>query len=434
VGSIGFRAGGPFGNPDTVQNPLLPLPAGLDDYPFPDYELDTHRVIEKGELVPARPENLRGALHRLRVETTRGCPYSCAFCNNAVWQKLYKGKGSWVRKRSNDNVIAEMEKARACFPTIEAVNVVDDLFFVRSEEEIDDFAVKYLQRVNLPLELDAFPNIITEQKLASLARLPIAMISMGIQSGSPDTLKNIYRRHTPIDRIINGINLFERYGIKAEYHYIISNPYEPDSNVIETMRFAATHHKGPATLRIFPLIFYPGSPLCERAREDGLIGQRDEDAYNYMYSGRLQFARHDYLSTWLRVVLHLRNRGVPSWFAHRVVDIATNRFVRRCLDRKAFTPVAFFMYQVSRKLYKNLIYQPFIRPLKYLRRTPRCQKPGPEDEVTRPRDLMGSGAVPARGARRPPLPAGTIQPWKVPVSRKLADRRRASAGTACTPQ
>ncbi|MBI4579244.1 MAG: B12-binding domain-containing radical SAM protein [Planctomycetes bacterium] len=427
VGSYSFRADGAFGNRRTIHNPVQTLEQGLDDYPFPDYELETHWVIEKGELVPARPDNLRGTLHRFRVETTRGCPYPCTFCNNAALLKVYKGKGSWVRQRSNENIIQEIEKARACFPTIEAVNIVDDLFFVRSEENIADFAMKYGDRVNLPLELDAFPITITEKKVASLTRVPIALISMGIQSGSRDTLKNIYKRPTKIEDIVKGIDLFHRYRIKAEYHYIVSNPYEPEANVIETMRFAASHHRGPAILRIFPLMFYPGTPLYERARQDGLIGTRDEYAYNYMYTGRLQFAKHDYLSTWLRVVLHLRNVGVPRWLCHRLIDWATHRWVRRCIDRRAFMPVAFATYTVLRKLYKNLIYQPFVRPLKYLRRRPRYEEIHPEDEVTLPRNNMAAElkrpAV-SRPTAETDSAVGSWAAWTLPKSNQHARQRR----------
>lgn len=425
LGSIGFRAGGPFGNERTFRNPVMPLEEDLDDYPFPDYELHTHWVIEKGELVPARPENLRGTLHRLRVETTRGCPYPCTFCNNAALLKVYKGKGSWVRKRSNDNVIAEIEKARACFPTIEAVNIVDDLFFVRSEEDIEDFAVRYKQRINLPLELDAFPNTITREKVRSLARVNIGLISMGIQSASHDTLRNIYKRPTPLEKIVEGINTFSELGIKAEYHYIVSNPYEPEKNVLETMRFAATHHRGPAILRVFPLMFYPGTPLYDQARADGLIGQRDEYAYNYMYTGKLQFAKHDYLATWLRVVLHMRNVGIPGWFAHRLIAVVTHRFVRKCIDRKVFTPIAFGTYTILRKIYKNLIYQPFVRPFKYLRRKPRYDELHPEDEVTLPRNLMPAApAEPFAAAGGDGEAAIPLKGWELPHRNDHAARRR----------
>ncbi len=389
IGSLGFRGGGAFGVRETVRNPVRPLERELDDYPFPDYELETHWVAGRDGLEQARPDNLRGTLHRLRIETTRGCPYPCTFCNNAALLKVYKGKGSWVRRRSAENVIEEINKARRCFPSIEAVNIVDDLFFVRSEEEIEEFAIKYKERVNLPFELDAFPNTITEEKVRSLSRVPIGLISMGIQSGSVDTLKNIYSRPTPIDKIAAGIDIFHKYRIKAEYHYIVSNPYEPEQNVIETMRFIADHHRGRSVLRVFPLMFYPGTPLYDRAIADGIIQGRDHAAYDYMYTGSLQFAKHDYLAAWLRCVLSLRNVGLPRWACHRLIDFATHSMTRKLIDKRWFGPISYGTYQLGRKLVKNLVYQPFIKPLTYLRRPPRYEEVFPEDEVTLPRNNMG---------------------------------------------
>lgn len=439
VQSLGFRAGGPFGNRQTIRNEVAHLEIDLDDYPFPDYELPTHWVAEDDRLVPARLDNLRGTLHRLRIETTRGCPYPCTFCNNAALLKVYRHRGTWVRKRSADNVIEEINKARACFPTIEAVNIVDDLFFVRSEEDIEDFAIKYKQRVNLPLELDAFPNTISEPKVRSLSRVPIGLISMGIQSASRDTLRNIYNRPTPLEDIIEGMRIFEKYRIRPEYHYIVSNPYEPERNVIETMRFIADHHRGPAVLRVFPLMFYPGTPLYDRARADGIIGERDEVAYRYMYTGSLQFAKHDYLAIWLRAVLHLRNIGLPSGPAHRLIDFAIHPWTRRVLEHKWFPTVAYGGFQLARKLVRNLVYQPFIKPFKYLRRPPRYEELHPEDEVTLPRNNMGlaAGAThPVKEARprtrtRRPEP---IAAWTVPRVNRHAMRRRPTLQAAAPEQ
>lgn len=212
IGGLAFRAGGPFGNRHEVRNPVEPLIENLDDLPFPDYDLGTHWVADDGHLVPARPENLRGALDRLRVETTRGCPYRCTFCNNTTWANIYRGKGSWVRRRSIENVLCELEEMCRRFACISAVNIVDDLFFVRPVEEIAAFADGYTRRIGRPLEVDVHPELVTEDKIAVLSRMPIALVSMGIQSGSPDTLCNIYHRRTPVDRIAVAGSLFRRLG------------------------------------------------------------------------------------------------------------------------------------------------------------------------------------------------------------------------------
>ena len=366
----------------VIRNPIAPLETDLDALPFPDYELETHWIAHKNELVPARPELLRGALHRYRIETTRGCPYTCSFCNNAVQMRIAKGKGKWVRLRSNDNVIAELEQMRRRFATIEAVNVIDDLFFVRSEAQMEDFARAYVERVNLPLELDAFPNTITREKIRALSRLPISLISMGIQSGSPDTLQNIYNRPTSIETISEGIRILSEARIKAEYHYLVDNPFESDASRIETLRFAATHHRGPAILRIFPLQFYPGAPLYDRARAEGIIGQRHESAYHYMYAGKKYLKRAAYLEIWLRVVLALRGKGVPRPLVHGLVSLVIRPRVRWALDRRWFAPLSYRLWRIGRVIWKNLIYKPFVRPLSYLRRRkPRCEPARPKDAV-----------------------------------------------------
>jgi hypothetical protein len=91
-------------------------------------------------------------------------------------------------------------------------------------------------------------------------------------------------------------------------------------------------------------------------------------AYRYTYTGNTQFAGHDYLAVWLRMVLQLRNIGLRPGAAHRLIDFATHPLVRRALDRPWFTPLAFGLYQVGRRLVRNLVYEPFIRPLRHLRR------------------------------------------------------------------
>jgi hypothetical protein len=132
-------------------------------------------------------------------------------------------------------------------------------------------------------------------------------------------------------------------------------------------------------------MFYPGTPLYERARADGLIGTRDGAAYDCMGTGALQFAGHDYLAIWLRIVLNLRNVGVPRWVVHRVIDCVASRPVRKVLDRKWFCPTVFVSYQIMRKIWRNFIHQPFIRPLKYLRRRPREKKRQPTERWTVPK-------------------------------------------------
>jgi len=104
--------------------------------------------------------------------------------------------------------------------------------------------------------------------------------------------------------------------------------------------------------------------------------------------------------------------------------VVTNRLVRRCIDGKYFNPVAFGTYSVLRKLYKNLVYQPFIRPFKYLRRKPRYEELHPEDEVTLPRNAMATDLTTPAPAKAATAVRSAPGVWTVPQVNKHASRRR----------
>lgn len=381
IAGLAFRRNG-----RTVQNPVAHLEQKLDDYPYPDFDPSGHWVAKRNHFEPATPENLLGILHRYRIETTRGCPFSCTFCTNAAMLNLYKSRGQWVRKRSSENIVDEIELARARFPTIEAVNIIDDLFFVRSEAEMEEFCRLYESRVNLPLEMDAHPSTISREKVRLLSRLPISLISMGIQSGSPETLKQVYHRPTPIDSIVNGINALADHNIRAEYHYLINNPFESDRHRIETLRFAASHHRGPAKIRVFPLQFYPGTPLYDRARAEGVVGDRDDSAYTFGYTGKTRILDSGYLDIWLYAVLGLRNIGVPRTLVHGMVSVVVHPWVRWAADRKWFPPVAYGVFSVGRFISRNVIRQLIVRPLQRLRKKPKRGRASLEKERSAPRE------------------------------------------------
>lgn len=351
---------------ELIRNPHLPLTDDLDAYPFPDYDARDHWIVDSDALVPVRPKLLRGTLRRYRLSSTRGCPYSCSFCNNATQMNIYRRAGHlahWVRKRSTESVIAEIEHVRQRYPQVEAINLIDDLFLIRSEAQIEEFVAAYRSRVNLPLELDAFPNTITERKVALLSQLPIELISMGIQSACPETLRGLYNRPTKVETIARAIGVLSKYGLPAEYHYLVANPFEPEESMMQTLRFVADHHRGPAKIRVFPLQLYPGSELFERARRAGLIGERHQEAYRFTYTGKRHIKQAAYLEIWLRIVLALRGAGLRSPLVHRLIDFALHPAVRQCIDRPGFAPIAFYLYRAGRVLHRNLIYKPFIQPV-----------------------------------------------------------------------
>jgi len=163
--------------------------------------------------------------------------------------------------------------------------------------------------------------------------------------------------------VADAIETISESGLRAEYHYLVNNPFEAEESLIETLRFVADHHRGPAKIRLFPLQFYPGSVMYRRAREAGVIDRRHEEAYRFKYRGKAFIKQARYLEIWLRVALALRGVGVPSRFVHSVIDFVLHRWTRACLDRGWFGLVSFGIYRAGHVIHKNLIVQLFVKPV-----------------------------------------------------------------------
>jgi anaerobic magnesium-protoporphyrin IX monomethyl ester cyclase len=388
IPGLWFRAGGGFGNSRPVHNPVGPLTTSLDDLPFPDYELETHWVAEEGRLRPADAGRLRGALHRFTLITSRGCPYQCAFCNNSALRAAHGDPSRWVRLRSLDRVLEEMRYAVDCFPTIREFHIVDDLFFLQDAAAIEGFVDRYNSGPALPLLFQVSPLTVTERKVQAIARAPLKVVIMGIQSGSRDTLYNVFARPTTPDRIAQAIDLLAKYRLPTEYHYIVNNPYESEANVVETLRFVASHHRPAKIIRTFPLMFFPGTPLSERAKADGLIDGSHQLAYEHRSTHAGREIRRDYMTMLMRIVLGLRNAGVPSRVVHAFLDIALRPNVRRVLGSRYVAACGFAAYWVLRRGIRDLVLQPLAKLSRHFKKSPRPARPNPPVKWTVPRKTV----------------------------------------------
>jgi radical SAM superfamily enzyme YgiQ (UPF0313 family) len=95
-----------------VVNPPRPYIQELDSLPFPARDLiDMEKYLETW-----REQN---GYTSLTLSTSRGCPYGCEWCSDAV-------HGQGYRQRSPENVTAELKQLKATYE-IDRLRVVDDV-------------------------------------------------------------------------------------------------------------------------------------------------------------------------------------------------------------------------------------------------------------------------------------------------------------------
>ena len=271
-----------------VINPLHPLVQNLDALSFPDYDLAQHYVLHKQRLVSFTQALMNYYLTdvgswidgpRYDVIATRGCPYRCTYCANDAMARIYPKWGR-LRRRSPENVIAEIQAVRARLPGLTGITIHDDTFLANSEPYIAEFSQRYRAQVGLPFRVYATPDAVDSAKLQHLVNAGLREAMMGIQTGSP-RIQKLYRRHASNEQIIRAARLihsFQHDSPRPRYDLITDNPYETDDDRFETLQLI---HRLPPPYRLslYSLTFYPGTELYDRAKTDGLIEDEKRSVY-----------------------------------------------------------------------------------------------------------------------------------------------------------
>lgn len=279
-------------NGDIVKNSIRPLIQDLDSMPFFDFDPKDQYVIDirKNKIVEMDSELFKSILPRephfdntLRIAfktyTSRGCPHKCAFCINDYLHRMYSGQ-RYLRMKGVDNVISELEQIKDKFPFIETFVLFDDTFIARTTHEIGAFSEAYRERIGLPFHIQVSPTTISRQKMEYLIDAGLVFVEMGIQTGSESTKKH-YQRTTSNKSIIQAANLIHSFQSKMLppcYHVILDNPWEMAEDVIDTLNLIMQLPKA-FWLKRSSLVFFPGTRLYDKAKEEDLIKDEMKEIY-----------------------------------------------------------------------------------------------------------------------------------------------------------
>ncbi len=254
-------------NGEVYENPIHPPFRNLDELPFPDVGNDNKFYIHHDRLVRHDP-TLSATSYELIA--SRGCPYHCTFCCCRNLREIQAPNQPFYRRRSVDNVIAEIKRVVDMNPKIRMVKFWDDVFPTK-REWIQNFAQRYKEEIGLPFQVWLYPLQIRPHIIEPLIEAGLNKVIMGIQSGSPYIRKKIFERPESQEDIIRASKILSKSGIpNIIYDIIIENPYETDETLKEGLELCMQLHP-PYLLQLHGLTFFPGTALERMAIEDGVM-------------------------------------------------------------------------------------------------------------------------------------------------------------------
>ena len=251
------------------RNPLAPLINNLDEVPSYDhisknsYLLNDVDVVPLDEKVFRKYARNRGATYSLM--SSRGCPFSCTYCCNNFFNRLYDSNK--IRRRSIEHIMQELEQALKDNPFIEFVNFQDDCFIACPNDYLEEFCRIYKERIDRPFVIRAIPTYLNPNKLESLKKAGVSWISLGLQSGSDRTNKEVFKRRSVSKDFLKAAWMIHDFKIAAFYDVILDNPFETEEDQIHTVETLMETPK-PFYPDFFSLTFYYGTELRERALKE----------------------------------------------------------------------------------------------------------------------------------------------------------------------
>lgn len=227
----------------------------LDEIPFPDRDLYNMGKILSGPGIYPYPNRYIGVLG------SRGCHYNCSFC-----QPLEKNIfGKVVRKRSVDNIIAEVkyliDKYKVNFIMFEC-----DTLTVYKDWTLELCAK--MKELNIKWGAQSRVDKFSEDVARALSDAGCMVVFFGFESGSQRIL-NLLRKGTKPEQAIEASRLCKKYGILIFANIMLGMPTETEDDLKATYDMIKTIKP-----ELFSPSYYspiPGSDLYNYCKEKDLI-------------------------------------------------------------------------------------------------------------------------------------------------------------------
>lgn len=201
------------------------------------------------------------------IETYRGCPYKCTFCNSPMQVSLAKesGQGHYLRRKTISDLREEiLEIINKHSP--EFIYFVDDSFTARPKSELTDFCEMY-REFNLPFWFNTRPESCTLDILEKLKKSGCYRISYGIECGNEEFRRKVLKRYVSNEKIIHHFGIIAESGIAFSINLIIGFPGETRELVFDTIDLVRQLH-GYDTITVSMFTPYHGTELRKVAENN----------------------------------------------------------------------------------------------------------------------------------------------------------------------
>jgi len=284
---------------EVVRNTLRPIIQDLDQFPYPDR---TSLPIDYIESMPLDVPAVLSLDKFCTMQTSRGCPFSCIFCNIP---SLAGGK--W-RCRSPEHVLGEMQQLNDM--GYRSIYLTDDHFLLKRKRTNEICKGIIERKLEFRWGCEGRVDSVVVDHLPIMSEANCGFLAYGIEAGTQKILDWLKKNQT-LEQIEHAVSEAKRHKIAMTHgFFLIGSPGETEEDILESFRFAARLKLD--TFGFNRLCVYRGTPLWQEYTDRGIIDD-ERDWYKW-------FKCSDIDPTVLpsEVVNRTRKKGYALLFVRRI--------------------------------------------------------------------------------------------------------------------
>jgi len=240
------------------RNDVRDLLKDLDALPFPDRDLYSGYAMLR--------QTAKRPLH-----IGRGCPYSCTYCHNASKRELFAHKGPYVRWRTVDSVLGEVEELAAT-TTFKVLHFVDDGFGI-NHDWLGEFLPRMAALFDDPPTIFANmrADMVTDELCSVFEEYGSHRMRLrfAVECGDETYRREVLRKTIGDTDLRRAAALLHAHGIGFSTYNMVGLPGETLEQAITTLRLNVELKPSEAICFLYQP--YPGTPLAQLAVESGAI-------------------------------------------------------------------------------------------------------------------------------------------------------------------
>lgn len=207
-------------NGDILVNGEADLINNISDYSIPYEKFDMRSYVNSCNIQsPNTPS--------INLISSRGCPFSCTFCNNS------KGKKSSMRYYETDTIFNSLDYLISNFG-LKHVTFNDDIFGVNKKQR-NDICLKIKER-KLSFSISTRLDYLDEESINLLSDSGCHYLCVGIESPSMKVSKIIDKK-LDIEKFQKNIDLLKKSKIVVNYGFMFGYLGETKETINETRDF-----------------------------------------------------------------------------------------------------------------------------------------------------------------------------------------------------